>query len=208
MSLATLRSKAALVTLLGLAGLGFSSFAASARPIDARIGYKMRNTNDVVMYLSGTTPVKNWQMRAHGLQGQGQFIISGDNKIVNIDALNFSLPVRNLKGEEPAMDRDAYRALKADQYKEITFTLKSATVLSVGGDSYRIKALGNLTVAGVTREVTLTMQSRVAEDGSVSFIGSELLRMSDYNVERPSILFGVIRADDEMRLTYTLIFSK
>jgi polyisoprenoid-binding protein YceI len=208
MSLATLRSKAALVILLGLTGLSFSSIESYGRPHDARIGYKMRNTNDVVMYLTGTTPVKNWQMKAHGLQGQAQFVISGDNKIVNIDALSFTLPVRNLKGEEPGMDRDAYHALKADQYKDITFTLRSATVKVAGDDTYRIQALGNLTVAGVTREVTLTMQSRVSEDGSVSFVGSELLRMSDYNVERPSVLFGVIRAADEMRLTYTLIFSK
>jgi hypothetical protein len=32
--------------------------------------------------------------------------------------------------------------------------------------------------------------------------------MSDYNVKPPSLLFGLVRARDEMTLTYTLIFTK
>ncbi len=43
---------------------------------------------------------------------------------------------------------------------------------------------------------------------AISFAGSEQVKMSDYNVERPSILFGVIKAGDLMTLTYNLIFIR
>jgi hypothetical protein len=179
-----------------------------SRAFEFRARYKMQNSRDVVMYLAGTTPVRDWKMKAHGLQGEAQMVLAAENQLVGIDALTFSLPVRNLKGDQTAMDEDAYRALKADQYKEIVFLLKSAKVEPAGDQKYLIKALGTLTVAGVTKVVTLTMRGTVASDGSITFAGSETLRMSDYNVERPTLLFGVIRAGDEMTLTYKLIFSK
>ena len=201
-------SSASLLLLAVVAGSTAAHVRTATAPADARLGYKMRSTNDVVMYLSGTTPVKNWQMTAHGLRGDAQFTLSNDNQLVRIDGLNFVLPVKNLKGEEAGMDRDAYKALKADQYKEITFALRSANVTRVHCDTYLVKALGDLTVAGVTRTVTLSMQSKITDDGSIAFSGAEDLKMSDYNVERPSAFFGIIKADDHMKLTYTLIFSK
>jgi hypothetical protein len=52
------------------------------------------------------------------------------------------------------------------------------------------------------------MAGEIARDGRVTFVGSEQVKMSDYNVERPSILFGVIKAGDLMTLTYTLVFIR
>lgn len=170
--------------------------------------YRMSTSNDVWMYLAGSTPVKDWKMTAHGLHGEAQMQVSKDNQLLSIEGLAFSLPVHNLKGEGGSMDEHAYRSLKADQYKEITFSLISSTVEPLGPGSYSVKTLGNLSVAGVTRPVTLSMRAQVQRDGSLLFTGAEHLKMSDYNVERPSVLFGIIKADDAMTLTYNLIFSK
>jgi polyisoprenoid-binding protein YceI len=170
--------------------------------------YKLSPSKDVVMNLAGTTAVKDWTMTAHGLAGDARMDITRDNHLVAIRSLNFSLPVLNLKGEQHAMDEDAYKALKADQYKDIDFKLTSATVEPQAGSLYAIQALGKLTVAGVTRIVTLKMQSHVAKDGSIAFTGAENVKMSDYNVERPSHFFGIIKAGDDMTLSYTLIFTK
>jgi polyisoprenoid-binding protein YceI len=170
--------------------------------------YKLSPSKDVVMNLSGTTPVKNWSMTAHGLNGDARIAVTRSNHLAEIHSLNFSLPVLNLKGEQHAMDEDAYPALKADTYKDIVFKLTSATVEPQSEGFYTIEALGKLTVAGVTKTVTLKMRSQVAKDGSITFTGSENVKMSDYNVERPSHFFGIIKAGDDMTLSYTLIFTK
>src|ERR1700733_14680447 len=166
--------------------------------------YRLSPSTDVAMNLSGTTPVKNWSMTAHGLNGDARMDVSKDRHLVGINSLNFSLPVLNLKGEQHAMDEDAYTALKADTYKDIVFKLTSATVEPQSDGFYTIEALGKLTVAGVTKTVTLKMRSQVACDGSIAFTGSENVKMSDYNVERPSHFFGIIKAGDDMTLSYTL----
>jgi polyisoprenoid-binding protein YceI len=170
--------------------------------------YKISTSKNVVMSLSGTTPLKNWTMFARGLSGSAQMSVSKENQLSEIRSLDFSLPVLNLKGEHPAMDEDAYTALKANKYKEIVFKLVSAEITRIGEHEYKVAALGTLSVAGVTRTVTLQMRSVVASDGSLTFTGSEKLRMSDYDVERPSLLFGTIKAGDNMTLTYTLIFTR
>jgi hypothetical protein len=170
--------------------------------------YRLSPSRDVVMNLSGTTPLKDWTMSAHGILGDARMVVTRGNKWAEIHSLTFSLPVYNLKGEGHGMDDDAYIALKADRYKDIVFKLTSATVEPQSEHLYLIAALGTLTVAGVARTVTLKMHSQVARDGSITFTGSENVKMSDYQVERPSLLFGAIRAGDEMTLSYTLIFVK
>jgi polyisoprenoid-binding protein YceI len=172
------------------------------------VSYKVSPSREVVMNLLGTTPIKDWTMRAHGLTGEATMVITKDNRLSAIHALTFSLPVYNLQGDERGMDEDAYRALKADRYRDIVFNLTSATIAPQGDHLYLISALGTLTVAGVTRTVTLQMHSRVTKDGTMICTGSEALKMSDYNVERPSILFGVIKAGDGIVLTFNLIFIK
>jgi hypothetical protein len=168
--------------------------------------FMLSSSKDVVMNLSGTMPLKNWTMTAHGLSGTAKMDLTSDHRLTGIQTLTFSLPVHNLKGEQEAMDDDAYKALKADQYHEIVFRLNSATIEQREGHNYNVSAHGNLTVAGVTRQVVLKMAGIVAKDGSISFAGSEVVRMSDYNVERPSLLFGMIKAGDEMTLAYNLVF--
>ncbi|MDP4232455.1 MAG: YceI family protein [Bacteroidota bacterium] len=135
-------------------------------------------------------------------------LVTDDEGLTEVRALDFTLPVCNLKGEVKAMDNDAYTALKCDRYKNITFKLISATVEPKGQNAYSVSAMGNLTVAGVTRTVTLRMRSHMDADGTITFTGAEKLRMSDYNVERPSLLFGAIKAGDVMTLSYSLIFIK
>jgi hypothetical protein len=190
---------------LNRAGTYASIWSAQSRSDETT--YIMSGSDAVGVNLSGTTPINIWTMSARGISGTAQMAIA-HGKLCTIDALTFSLPVHNLKGSHSSMDNAAYDALKANQYKEIVFRLTTATVEAHGDHAYLVNALGELTVAGVIRIVTLNMHSELQPDGSIVFRGAQNLRMSDYNVERPSLLFGAIRARDEMTLTYTLIFTK
>jgi hypothetical protein len=170
--------------------------------------YRLSASKDVVMNLSGTTPVKNWSMSANGLSGEAKLGVATNGLLSVVEDLVFVLPVHNLKGEVKAMDEDAYEALKADQHKEIVFKLATAAIVPQPNNTSLVEAEGSLSVAGVTRKVTLRMYAFVNRDGSVTFTGSKKLKMSDYDVERPSLLFGAIKAGNEMTLTYKLIFTK
>jgi len=169
--------------------------------------YRLSQSHDVVMNLAGTTPVRNWCMTAHGLSGEAIMLVHED-RLADITSLRFSLPVHNLKGDGDGMDRDCYTALKAEKYPTIDFELLSTAIESYANNSYLVRARGNLSVAGVTREVTLFMHGILDRNSTIRFTGSEELKMSDYHVERPSLLLGLIHAGDAMTLTYSLIFTK
>ena len=182
--------------------------AAMLRSAVKETTYSMSHSPQVEIKLAGTMPLHDWTMSAHGLTGEARMDLTSDVRLVGISSLTFALPVRNLKGESEGMENDCYKALKADRFPEIVFQLTSATIEPRGAGRYHINGIGNLTVAGVTRPIIMTMEASAAPDGSMIFTGSQSLKMSDYRVERPSLFFGAIKAGDTMTLTYTLIFEK
>lgn len=51
--------------------------------------------------------------------GQAIFGIGAANQIRKISAIEFNLPVLTFKGGQKKLDKNAYKALKTDQFKEI-----------------------------------------------------------------------------------------
>ncbi|MDP4241590.1 MAG: YceI family protein [Bacteroidota bacterium] len=161
-----------------------------------------------VMTLYGTSTLHNWTMTAHAFACNAQFGLTGDNQLTSISGLSFSLPVHNLKSEHDGMNDNAYDALKADKYKDIVFKLTSAKVTSTGANKFQIMALGNLSIAGTTRPVTLTAAALVNADGSVSCSGTVPLKLSEYNIQRPTFMLGTMSVGDALTLNYALVFVK
>ncbi|HEY5259091.1 MAG TPA: hypothetical protein VIJ46_00465, partial [Rhabdochlamydiaceae bacterium] len=42
---------------------------------EAQKAYRMSSSKEVVMMLSGTTPLKSWAMIAHGLSGEANIVV-------------------------------------------------------------------------------------------------------------------------------------
>ncbi len=191
---------------LTLASLAFLFFVSIGATTNAQAPYRLSGTP--VMTLYGTSTLHSWTMTAHSFTANGQFTVSPDNRLTAINSLSVELPVHNLKGESGGLNSNAYDALKADKFKSITFALTSADISSEGGNKYKIAAHGNLTIAGVTKPVTLNANGVLNADQSLSVSGSVPLKMSDYNVKRPTFMFGAMSAGDALTLTYALVFVK
>jgi polyisoprenoid-binding protein YceI len=161
-----------------------------------------------VMTLAGTSTLHNWTMTAHAFTGTATVSLSSSNQLTAVSAFSLQLPVQNLKSESDGMNSNAYEALKSDKNKDIWFKLTSATVTSSGGSKYRIAALGNLTIAGVTKAITLNTTAQVNANGSISCSGSVPILLSNFGIERPSFMLGTMKVGDKMTLTYNLILVK
>jgi polyisoprenoid-binding protein YceI len=160
------------------------------------------------MTLYGTSTLHNWTMTSTAYTGNAQFTLTADNHLTALNGLNIDLPVHNLKSESDGMTSNAYDALKADKFKDIVFKLTSATITPSGGNKYQIAALGNLTISGANKAVTLNTTALVNADGSISCSGTVALKFSDFNIERPSFMFGTMSVGDALTLNYSLIFVK
>ncbi len=171
---------------------------------NAQTSYKIGSNS--AMTLAGTSTLHNWTMTANSFTANATMSLSSSKQLSSISALSLSLPVHNLKSESDGMNSNAYESLKADRNPNITFRLTSATVTSSGGSKYKITALGNLMIAGVTKPVTLIVLATVNSNGSISCSGTVPILLSNYGIERPSFMLGTMKVGDALTLTYSLIF--
>jgi polyisoprenoid-binding protein YceI len=189
--------------LIAICIIGFNS------RLQAQSVYKLIGSKNN-MKLSGTSTLHNWTMNAQTFDGEAQFGFKTGNEheLSSIKALTFSLAVVDLKSGESGLDKNAYKALKSSDYKSIIYKQISATISPDNGNKFLIKTRGNLTIAGVTKEVTVPVYASVNADGTISCTGSEQLNMTDYGVKPPKFMLGAMKTGDAITLDFTLVYKK
>jgi len=190
--------------LLAICMIGSSSI------LNAQSIYKIGNSENNVMKISGTSTLHDWTMSAKKFTGEAQFGFKpgSDNELISIKSLTFSIAVADLKGSENGLDKNAWKALKSDVYKRIVYQLISATVIPAKDNKYLLKTHGNLSVAGVTKDVTMDVHAVVNKDATITFSGTYKLSMTDYAVKRPTFMLGAMKTGDEITLDFTAVYGK
>jgi polyisoprenoid-binding protein YceI len=181
-----------------------------ANMLHAQTTYKINESKDMDMKLSGTSTLHKWTMDAKTFSGGADFNFKGDNsgELNSVKALTFSLEVANLKGSESGLNKNAYKALKSKEYKDIDYKLLSATISPSKDNKFLIKAHGNLTIAGVTKEIDMDVWCTVNQDKTITCTGSEKLNMTDYAVKPPTFMLGAMKTGDAITLDFTLVYKK
>jgi polyisoprenoid-binding protein YceI len=169
--------------------------------------YKINDSKDINMKLSGTSTLHKWTMNTQTFSGEARFGFT-DHLLSTVSALNFSLAVQDLKSGEKGLDKNAYKALKTDKYKDILYTLTSAKVSPEKDKRYLITTQGKLSIAGVTNDVSMDVYCVVNQDNSITCTGSDKLKMSDYQVKPPSFMLGAMKTGDAITLDFTLVYKK
>jgi len=182
--------------------MGFSSL------LKAQTTYKINESIDLDMKLSGTSTLHKWTMNARTFNGEAQFGFKADHQLISLKGLTFSLAVLDLKSGEKGLDKNAYKALKNNEYKDITYKLISATISPEKDNKYLIRARGNLTIAGVTKEVSMEVHCVVNDEATITCTGSEKLNMTDYAVKPPSFMLGAMKTGDAITLDFILVYKK
>jgi hypothetical protein len=102
------------------------------------------------------------------------------------------------------MNNDLYNTLKADAHPLISIELLRASEmgqsLSAGNGAVPIKARAAITIAGVRREVDIDVQGRQSSAGEYRFSGSRELLMTDFNIQPPRAMMGLIKVNNEISI--------
>ncbi len=160
------------------------------------------------MIISGTSTLHDWEAPAKTLTAKGDISLNG-NDLQNIASLSVvceSKSIKSAKGE--SMDEKIYEALKADDYSSINYTLSKVKSITKTNDGWSIETSGNLTIAGQTREIDLSVKAIVKTNGEIQFIGKKALKLSTFNISRPSAMMGMIKCGDDIVLTFTVTMKK
>lgn len=170
-------------------------------------GISQRNYNGISSYITidGTSNLKDWMSVSKNARvAMVMTIDTGGLK--SIQYLMVDVPVKSIKSPKGAvMDNNTYSALKADNYPSIIYKLEKVNNIEKIGEIYVISTVGSLTVAGVNKKIELTVVCYIGKDRNVYFRFSKKIKMTDYNIKLPSILFGLIKTGDEIELKYKLV---
>lgn len=154
------------------------------------------------MTIEGTSTLHDWTEDVTIINGKGEVALSG-NQVSSISGVELTIPIEGIESEMSAMDTKTYDALKKDDHPNISYKLTKVTQIS----GNNVKALGYLTIAGVTRTVELNVNYKVLGNGRVEFTGEKALKMTDFGVAPPTAMFGSIKAGDDITIKFDMIFS-
>ncbi len=149
--------------------------------------------------LAGTSTLHDWTMTSTEASYDAKFELSNEGSPVQLVSLSYSLAAESLKSGKGAMDKNAYNALNTDKHKKITFVLTNATT-----DGGNFKCNGNLTIAGVTKPISLEATCKGSANGDLSCNAKYALKMTDFKVEPPTFMFGSIKTGDDLTLTFSI----
>jgi polyisoprenoid-binding protein YceI len=166
----------------------------------AQTKYATQQANVKVL---GTSTLHDWNMASDKGVCEATFTVQGD-QLKSLDALTFSVPVKTLHSEHNGLDKNAYNALSADKHDKIAFALTAATVPTKQADGYNLACKGNLTVAGVTKPITLEANCKLNADNTLACKGFYLMKMTTHNVQPPKLMMGTIKTGDDIHIDFAL----
>lgn len=135
--------------------------------------------------------------------------VSGEMTIADstLTAAEVTVEVSTLTSDRPRRDDRMHEALGTSQFPEATFELTEAVELGDGapeGEDVSVDAIGDLTIHGVTNEVTAKLQARLT-DGTAVVVGSIPVTLADYDIDAPGSPV-VLSVSDEATVEFQLLF--
>lgn len=137
--------------------------------------------------IHGTSTLHDWKM----VSNETKTVFENDgSKITN---LTVSVQIKTLKSGDTGLDEKAYETLKIDRNNVITFKMLEAD-LAAGTIKGVFKVLD--------KERTETLKPEVLALDHVA--GNFKVKMTDFGLEVPSVMFGAIKSGDEVTVKYDI----
>ena len=123
-------------------------------------------------------------------------------------SLDIEIQVASIESDDGRRDGQFRgRIMETDQFPTATFSLTQPIEFGTipgEGEQITATATGNLTLHGVTREVTFEITAEAIAD-RIGVLGNIPVLFSDYDIDNPS--FGAVTTEDNGLLEFVLVFE-
>jgi polyisoprenoid-binding protein YceI len=127
-----------------------------------------------------------------------------------ITSVSITANLRDLKSDDSRRDGQLQRqALETNTFPEGTFVLADPIAIEgdpADGSAIAVTAVGDLTIHGVTNRVEIALEGQYV-DGQVVVVGSTIVLLADYDVEKPTAA-SVLGVSDEATIEMQLVFRR
>ena len=136
--------------------------------------------------IHGTSTLHDWAMISEKVD------TTFESDATKISKLNVSVQIKTLKSGDTGLDEKAYETLKIDRKNVITFSLKEHN--------------DNGTIRGVFKVLDKEREETLKPDvlTPTHVAGSFKVKMTEFGLEIPSVMFGAIKSGDEVTVKYDI----
>ena len=119
----------------------------------------------------------------------------------------FKLPVKSIETDKDKRDEHMYELLEVEKNPNVLFDGKLMDDFNFDKKGNQtVKVSGNFTLAGTTRQITVPLELVLVSEGTIQLKASWSLLITDYGLERPSIVF--IQVNDEHDLSVDAVLKE
>ena len=165
------------------------------------------STDDAYVVVKGRATGHSWELRSETMMSEVIFNTGNGETIEYLEAVMFTLEKTTLESDRSRMARDAHEEMDADNHPQITFRSDGNGDIEMNGDEYRITATGDLTISGTTRQVSVEATCIKTGDEMVC-TGTRDLKMTDYEIDPPTVMLGAIRTRDDVTVEFRIVYSQ
>ena len=121
-----------------------------------------------------------------------------------------TIPVKSLDCGKGKMNDNMYKALKANEFPNITYVLGSYTIDSetTTADAFVARTTGELEVAGKKVTVEIPVTGTRLDGGAARGEGSVKLLMTDFGIKPPTALLGTLRTKNAIEVSFKVLLDK
>jgi polyisoprenoid-binding protein YceI len=166
------------------------------------------------MTIAGTSTLHDWECAVEDVGGRLQVQPAAEDDaaapVSGLPSVSVQVPVEKIECGKGRMNRNLRKALDADAYPTILFSLEAATVSPLpdsAGSWFSVSATGELIVAGARRQVEVPVKGQRLDDG-FRFVGEKSLKMTDFDVDPPSVMLGTINTGDEVTVRFDVVAAR
>jgi polyisoprenoid-binding protein YceI len=194
------KSRIAAIALLGLVS---TSVTTVARAQTAKVPVSPESK----LWINGTSSIHEWSCKADKLDASIEFDAASAAQPATatpkVLKVNVKVPVKSLTCNHAGMNDNVYKALKADDAPTISYILGTFKTAD-SKDGYTLKTNGTLNIAGKENPIEMEVVALRQADGSLKATGTVPVKMTDYGIKPPTMMFGRIKTGDEVKVSFEL----
>lgn len=159
----------------------------------------LAGTSNIHEFTAATSEVRVTRVAlAGGVSGPG--LLAAVLNPGAVDAFDIAIPAASLSSPKEGIDKNMHKALKATEFKDITFRLVRLEARPA------LRAIGLLKIAGVEREVAIDLKT-AATAAALTITGQVPLLMTDYGIAPPKAMLGMLKTDPKITVTFEVVLA-
>lgn len=155
------------------------------------------NDAEGTLKIKGTSSLHDWESDVEDFEVDASLDLEKEEGYVNVTVV-----AESIKSGKSIMDGKTYDALRTEDYPKISFVSNS---IDVNGN--KLVAQGDLTIGGVSRPAEVKAEYQKSGN-NISVEGSYSLKMTEFNIDPPTAMFGTLETGNEVTVVFNMNFNQ